>query len=286
MKLRQGATKYLTSLKQQGRSTSTLRAYKTDTDQFVKFLKNPDLENVDQADIERFMSHMNERKFTNKTISRKLNSVKALFKFLVNEKLRQDDPALKVPHPVLKEKTPRVLKPQEFRSLRDISKDNNRLSTMIELMLQTGLRIGEISRLKITDIKLNSRQLIVQDYSGNPMRIVDLSDKATETLSTYLEKRPQVDPDLGYLFTTKNGGSMNIRNIRSAINRAFKKAEITDATVNDIRNTFIAQQLEAGVSLGKVAQIVGHKRYASTEKFMDAVVRNKPGNGDKLVSID
>jgi integrase/recombinase XerC/integrase/recombinase XerD len=77
-----------------------------------------------------------------------------------------------------------------------------------------------------------------------------------------------------------------VRNIRSSINRAFQKAGIEDAKVNDLRNTFIVQQLEAGVPLEVVSRIVGHKRISTTEKYLQMVNKQKESvRGFRLVEL-
>jgi len=73
------------------------------------------------------------------------------------------------------------------------------------------------------------------------------------------------------LFITRSGKSVLIRNIRQIINRCFREVEIQKATVNDLRNTFIAQQIVSGASLEYIAKIVGHRRLSSTERFLTLV---------------
>jgi site-specific recombinase XerD len=154
-------------------------------------------------------------------------------------------------------------------------------------MLQTGIRIGELSRLKLEDLQLDSNpaQMIIREHASSPMRLVEVNPKMVEIFEFYLPRRNDPKEDEGYVFNTKNGGNMIIRNIRSAVNRIFEKAGIDDATVNDLRNTFIVYQLEEGVSLAKVAQQVGHKRYSSTEKYIPLLERDNLGNGERIVAL-
>ena len=145
---------------------------------------------------------------------------------------------------------------------------------MVELLLQTGLRIGELQRLSTEDIRvtpLGHRYLHIQTFGSHAMRNVPLNETAYQSIQDYLRMRPTTAVGVKSIFITKSGNAIPIRNMRSAIKRAFSRAGIKNATVNDIRNTFIAHHLANGVNVLTVAKIVGHKRISTTEKYLDVV---------------
>jgi integrase/recombinase XerC len=287
MKFDETLAKFLQHLQTAGRSPATVVAYSKDLEQLQSHLGNVEVEKVTTKDLEGFLSALQGQGFKNKTISRKLNSTKSFFRFLNDTEITLVDPSKPIPHPNVALKLPRVLTETEYRGLRDASRNNPRLYALIELMLQTGIRIGEVSRLKLEDIKLKSNppQILISEHASSPMRIIELNKVASQVIREFIPHRLQVEGDQGYLFNTKNGGNMIIRNIRSAVNRVFKKAAIKNATVNDLRNTFIVFQLNKGVSLEKIAQTVGHRRFSSTEKFLPLINRAKPGRGSKIVEL-
>jgi site-specific recombinase XerD len=288
MNLNEAIDKFLDNLKELDRSPATITAYSKDLEQLFEVIGNKDLEDVETENINEFVESLSEKGFTNKTISRKLNSTKSLFKFLKEEKgLIDRDPSAPVPHPDIKTKLPRVLSETEYNAVREVARPNTRLYALIETMLQTGVRIGEVSRLQLEDLQLESNpaQMIIKEHASSPMRLVEVNPKMVEIFEFYVPRRNEPEGDEGYVFNTKNGGNMIIRNIRSAVNRIFEKAGIDDATVNDLRNTFIVYQLEEGVSLAKVAQQVGHKRYSSTEKYIPLLERDNLGNGERIVAL-
>jgi integrase/recombinase XerC/integrase/recombinase XerD len=95
-------------------------------------------------------------------------------------------------------------------------------------------------------------------------------NKSSETaLKRYLEIRPNTKEDT--LFITKTGRPLLVRNIRTAIDRYFRLAGIKDAKVNDLRHTFVAHHLMAGTSLVLVSKLAGHKRLATTEKYLNLI---------------
>lgn len=288
MRLTTAIENYLDKLGNLGRSPATITAYGKDLEQLATQIStNPLIHEVSRSHLEDFINSLQEKKFSNKTISRKLNSIKSLFKYLSEAGLVETDPSKEIPHPELTQKLPRVLSPVEYNTLRALAENNVRLHSMIELMLQTGLRIGEVSRLKLDHLQFKPKpaQILIVEHASNPMRLVELNNRALTVMDNYISKRQASPEDQGFVFNTKNGGNMIIRNIRSAINRVLKKAELNDATVNDLRNTFIVHQLNSGVSLAKIAQTVGHRRFSSTEKYLPLMKRKKPGNGERIVVL-
>lgn len=99
---------------------------------------------------------------------------------------------------------------------------------------------------------------------------VPRNKSAKKALGEYIKVRDSEAKD-PHLFITRSGKPILIRNIRQIINRCFREVEIEKATVNDLRNTFIAQQLLNGASLEYIAKIVGHRRLSSTERFLNMV---------------
>jgi len=200
----------------------------------------------------------------------------------MNEKgLMIKNPSSVVSHPKIEIKEPRVLTELEYRALRDVCRREQRLYTIIELMLQTGIRIGELARLKLSELKIEKKsgEIFIRAYGSNGERIIPLNDTAALSLSDYLKERYETDNDA--VFVTKTGRPLLVRNIRTSVNRAFKKAGIENAKVNDLRNTFIAHNLAKGADLVRISQIVGHKRISTTEKYLD-LVKSSEQNKTKL----
>ena len=138
---------------------------------------------------------------------------------------------------------------------------------VIELLLQTGIRIGELASLKISDVQKDTLHIPPIETHGE--RIVPFNKRAKEALDRYLEVRPKTKSE--HLFITKSGKSFLIRNIRTAVERYFKLAEIKNARVNDLRHTFVAHHLKHGVSLPLISKVLGHKRLSTTERYLEHI---------------
>lgn len=258
-------------LKGQGKSEFTVIAYKKDLEQFVGFIttkEKTDIREVKKDDIDGFISKLLTDNYTKKSASRKLNSIRTFFRFLKNQQVVEQNPSLDVSHPKYSSTPPRILSKLEYHALRDFAKDDPRTYALIEILLQTGIKIGELSNIHLSDLK--ESMLSVKPYGKNPAREVPLNKSVKKAIAEYIKVRGTNAKD-DHLFITRSGKPILIRNIRQIINRCFREVEIENATVNDLRNTFIAQQLLNGASLEYIAKIVGHKRLSSTERFLNLV---------------
>ena len=276
--MKTAVAEFVNFLKEGGKATSTVIAYSKDLEQLEEFLagkKITQVQNVEGQMIEDFKEHLAAQTYTPKTISRKLNAIKSCFKFLVQTGKLGKDPAAAVAHPTVAQKPPRVLSPLEYRALRDAARDDARMYTIIELMLQTGIRIGEIARLELSDINLETGQMRIGEYESQMERVVPLNQTAKRAVADYLKERGK-NTKTPAVFITKTGRPLLVRNIRSAIDRYFGIAGVEGAKVNDLRHTFIVHQLKAGVSLTRVAQLVGHKRVSTTERYLELLDEEKP----------
>lgn len=263
---------FVSSLKSQGKSQFTVIAYKKDLEQFVGFLTSKeknDIREVKKEDIEGFINKLLTENYTKKSASRKLNSVRTFFRFLKNEGVIEQNPSLDVSHPKYNNASPRIFSKLEYRALRDFAKEDPRTYALVEILLQTGLKIGELAALQLEDIKDST--IRIAPYGKNPQREVPLNKPLKKAIEGYLKIREKKDGKNDFLFITRTGHPLLIRNIRQIITRCFREVEIENATVNDLRNTFIAHQLLNGSSVEYIAKIVGHKRLSSTERFLNLV---------------
>ena len=260
---------FVSFLQNKGRSSHTIIAYKKDIEQFFEYLETAGikkLEEVKTEDISKFVQGLFKNGFSAKTVSRKINAIKTFFKFLTQEeKVLENNPALSINHPRLPEKGPRFLNKLEYRALRDAARDNPRMYAVIELMLQTGIRIGEVARLRVEDFKGN--KLYIKPFESHEGREIPLNRNAKKAIEDYLKIRPESKDN--HLFLTRKGTPLSVRNLRASIDRIFKKAGIENAKVSDIRHTFIAQQLLRGTPVVVVSRIVGHKRTETTSRYLD-----------------
>lgn len=284
IKVRDAYSKFQDFLKTKNKASATILAYGKDIDQLITFLEQLKKENVPEIgkeDIQAFLVELAGKGYTPKSLSRKLNSTRTFYRFLKVSEIVTDDPSLLVEHPKYELNPPRILTPLEYRALRDAASIDVRIYAIIEVLLQTGVRIGELANLRVEDV--GDIALHVRPYEGHPARDVVMNRRAKDALKRYLEARTKTADD--HLFVTKTGKPFLVRNIRDAIERYFRKAGIEDAKINDLRHTFVAHHLRNGVSMTFLSKVLGHKRLSSTERYLQFVKDAKPGDSTTLLEL-
>ena len=262
--------KFVSFLKDQSKSQFTIVAYKKDLEQFIGYLtaaEKNDIREVRKDEIEGFIAKILKENYTKKSASRKLNSIRTFFRFLKNLGFIEQNPSLEVSHPKYAQIPPRVFTKLEYRALRDVAKEDPRTYALVEILLQTGIKIGELANIKIEDLKKDV--LFIRSYGKSAPREVPLNKPVKKAVEEYLKKKDHSKSE--FLFTTRTGRPLIVRNIRQIITRCFQEVGVENATVNDLRNTFIAYQIMNGASVEYVAKIVGHRRLSSTERYLSLV---------------
>jgi len=269
--------RFVTHLSEKDRAESTIIAYKKDIQQLLSHIgdstEKTHVHHINTDDVQSFLATLDDQKYTKKSISRKLNSIKTFFRFLKLNDLIVDDPSSVISHPKFDTPAPRILTKTEYRALRDAAREDHRTYAIIELLLQTGIRIGELAQIQLADIDINSengsRTLHIPESRTTLERNIPLNKAAISALSEYLEER--VETDSPHAFVTRTGKPLLVRNIRASIDRYYEKAGIDSAKVNDLRHTWIAHHIKSGTSLITISKMAGHRRLATTEKYLEYV---------------
>lgn len=275
--------RFIKHLESQEKSSFTIVAYKKDLEQFVGYLTTQevsDIREVKREHIDGFINKLIADGYTKKSASRKLNSTRTFFRYLKNDGVIEQNPSLDVSHPKYIQSAPRIFSKLEYRALRDFAKEEPRTYALVEILLQTGMKIGELAGLKIENIKDST--IHINQYGKTPARDIPLNKAVKKSIGDYLKDRDNQNKD-SHLFITRTGHPLLIRNIRQIISRCFREVGIEKATVNDFRNTFIAHQLKNGASVEYIAKLVGHRRLSSTERFLNVVkeeIQKKEGLGE------
>jgi len=276
--------KFIIHLEEKGRSPSTILAYRADLEQLVDFLKEKNKvlsSQIYTGDIEAFRDGLLAQKYTPKSVSRKLNAVKTFFRWKVDQKHVDRDVSREVSHPKIETSLPKYLSPMEYRALRDVVRGDVRIAAIVELILHTGLSISEVANLKTKHVSKD--QIRVEPYATQPERTIPLNKPAKEVLDEYVKVRPSADSP--HVFVSKNGKPLAVRNIRAAIDRYFHRADIPGYSVNDLRTTFIVENLKAEIDLVLLSQVVGHKRLSTTERYLELAKVKDPGKKQTLEEL-
>ncbi len=276
--------KFIEDLKVRRRSPATILAYRADLEQLVNFLQTKNVVLSDQVRpdvLESFRDTLLAEKYTPKSVSRKLNAVKTFFRWMISGGILTTDPSQNVAHPKIEPGAPKFLSQIEYRALRDVVRGDARIAAIVELILQTGARISEVANLKLENVK--DTEVKIEAYATQPERRVPLNKPAKDALNAYITVRPQTDSP--YVFVSKNGKPLEVRNIRAAIDSYMQKAELPDYSVNDLRTTFIIENLKEGVDLVTLSQVSGHKRLSTTERYLELAKVTESGKRQILKEL-
>lgn len=202
------------------------------------------------------------------TVNRNLNSLKTFFKFCHNQGYIQYDPAEDVKLVATSNKiAPKWLSRTEQSALIRAVKEagNIRDEAVIVTLLQTGLRISELSGLRWCDAEINPRSgKLCVTGKGNKYREVPLNATARKILSLWAEKFEHTDQD--YVFPGQKG-ALSVRAMFNIVTKYAYIARLPNVTPHTLRHTFCKNALDLGMPLTELAMIVGHSTLEITKIY-------------------
>jgi site-specific recombinase XerD len=153
-------------------------------------------------------------------------------------------------------------------------------AAIVKLILFSGLRVGEIIQLRMNDIILEERKgsVIVREGKGTKRREIPLNMKARKAMLDYITMRPDITSD--DLFLGQRNEGVQSKTIQRAVLRFAKKAGIKNVTPHILRHSFAKALIDAGVSLEKVATLLGHSNMNTTRIYIT------PGEQDLVEAVD
>jgi integrase/recombinase XerC len=147
-------------------------------------------------------------------------------------------------------------------------------AAIVKLILYTGLRVGEIVQLRTSDLLLDERKgsVIVREGKGTKRREVPLNAKARKAMLDYLQVRPEVDNEC--LFLGQHNEGIQSKTVQRAVNRFADPIGLQDVTPHTLRHTFAKSLIDSGVSLDRVATLLGHSNLNTTRIYTTPGVRD------------
>ena len=160
-------------------SLHTLKSYRIDLEQFRLFLdrrcKSKSLLCIDKEVLRNYLICLDKQKYSNKTIARKIASLKSLFKYLNQQNIIEYNPLQDLKIPKVPKRLPHLLSQKEILRLMSLPKHDSRNGVrdlaILELFYSTGIRISELVRIKLSDIRLNSGTIHIKGMNGLRYRI-------------------------------------------------------------------------------------------------------------------
>jgi integrase/recombinase XerD len=260
-------------------SVNTAKAYQHDVLLLRKFLEESDKklkpEEVMQEDIKAFLKVLTETGIASHSQSRILSGIKAFFSYLVLEDLLKDSPAALIQGPVLPRKLPSFLEVYEVEKILscfDIdSQDGIRDRMIVEILYGCGLRVSELSQLRITNLYLEASFVKVIG-KNNKERLVPIGDAAIKAINEYMEKvrsTIKVKPGFSdFLLLNKAGKNLSRISVFKVVVKSGSMAGISKKiSPHTFRHSFATHLLEGGVDLRLIQEMLGHESITTTEIY-------------------
>lgn len=254
-------------------SDNTILNYKNDLDDFVTYITElgySKFNDIDYQVIRKYLTYLYEKKYTNKTISRHISSLRSLFKYLLKEKKIKNNPMTLVSNPKIEKKLPKFVPYKELEQILNIYDTNNAIDTrntlILELLYSTGIRVGELVNIKLKDIEFNKKEIRILG-KGNKERIVLFGSRCYNLINKYLDnfykKYNTLNSD--YLLLGVKGNKINDREVRKIVDEAVNRAGIKlNISPHVLRHTFATHMLNEGADLKSVQQLLGHESLSTT----------------------
>jgi integrase/recombinase XerC len=263
---------------EKGYSPATLRSYRTDLVQFEEYLRSVglDLDRFDEVrkdHVRGLLARLHRQGVKKSSVSRKLSSLRAFFRYLDGQGVLAADPTQGVRNPKQERHHPRALNvdqavsvvdapvPEDAEGLRDLA--------LAELLYGSGLRISEALGLDVDDVDPGSGMIRVMG-KGSKERLSPLGDASAERLRAWLRRRHELvaDPSERALFLGARGGRLNRRQAARIVASLAKAAGLPQSVhPHMLRGSFASHMLQAGADLRDVQELLGHERISTTQRY-------------------
>jgi site-specific recombinase XerD len=263
-------------LRRRAAAERTRKAYGTDAAELAAWATAHGLGPADigYPILRRWAAHLSQRGAAPSTLARKLASVRALLRTLVEHGVLDSNPADLLPAPKQPRRLPRTMKPADVARLLERIPASTPLEqrdrAMFELAYACGLRAEEVVDLDLGSIEFDAEQIRVEG-KGDKTRFVPVGEPALRAVAAYLERaRPALDAGDGEpaLFVSKNGRRLSTSDVRRRL-RAWARHASAQAGVHPhaLRHSFATHLLEGGADLRAIQALLGHASISTTQVY-------------------
>ena len=252
---------YLEKIK--GYSKNTITSYKTDIKKYFEYINT---KNKKYYEIEKYVQSLSKSKYAKSTVNRKIVSISSFFNWCINQKKLNIKDIKQIKNIKTERKLPTILTSNYINNLLDTIPTSTskeiRDRTIIEILYSSGLRVSELTNLKVNDFK-NNKSLKVLG-KGNKVRILPMTDKSFNYMNLWISKyrNEYINEKSGnYIFLGVRGGKISDREIQRIVNLRL------GTFPHSIRHTFATHLLDGGADLRVVQEMLGHTDPSTTQIY-------------------
>ncbi|HEY7065630.1 MAG TPA: tyrosine-type recombinase/integrase [Chloroflexota bacterium] len=263
---------FVEELRRQEKSPNTTLSYRYDLVLFSRWLEAThgepfQADRVTPTDLREYRAYLlTVEQRSPATINRRLASLRTFFQWARAEGLCRELPTDQVKGIQSSPRAPKSLPKKDVdRLIREVEQSGNkRDAALLQLLRHTGIRVGELVALRLSDVTLTERkgQLVVRSGKGSKYRVVPLNADARKALNDYLAIRPKHTSDA--LFLGRRSERLSPRAVEKTVLKYAHQARLDEVTPHTLRHTFGKSALDAGVDLVTVSRLMGHERLETT----------------------
>lgn len=263
----------------------TLKAYRIDLRQFFEFVR---IDQPEKESIEAYITHLH-KKYKQKTVKRKIASIKAYYNYLEETEIIAENPFRKIKVRFKETVTlPRIIPREEIEQLLNyMYKCLNRNTAssykyvlrdvaVIEVFFATGARVYEISNIRKDSINLNTGLIRLMGKGGKERYVQISCTSILEVLKKYYDENESAIKKSGYFFVNNREGRFTEQSIRLMLKKYTKQAGIErNITPHMFRHSFATYLIEEGVDVSCVQQILGHSSIKTTQIYIHVAAKKQ-----------
>jgi integrase/recombinase XerC len=267
---------FLRALGERNVSPHTIKAYNQDLRSFATYVGSREWKSIDHITIRGFLSRLYEKGLSKTSVARSLAAVRSLYRWLAQEGVVEQNPAVLVSTPKLAKKLPRVPTLEEMNTVLDgelpeAASFAERDRIMLELLYGCGIRNSELVSANLEDVRLSAEAILVRG-KGKKERYVPFGESVKAALRAYLPARQQLlaqkRKNTPALLINLRGGRLTTRSVGRIIKRiAVAKGLPPDVHPHTLRHAFGAHLLEEGADLRAIQEMLGHERLSTTQRY-------------------
>lgn len=269
--------KYLNYLQyEKNYSDYTVNSYQSDILEYFDYLNRENIKynKVEYSDLRFYLMYLKDKKNdSNSSIDRKLSALRGFYNYLATNGIVSSNAFCLISGLKKDKKLPRYFEYNELEELFNIPDLRRPLGQrdrlILEMLYATGLRVGELVNVKVTDIDL-SRRIILVLGKGNKEREVTYGEYCDEVLRLYLSdgyKKLNIKNE-SYLFLNNNGGVITERGVRYVLDQIIKKTSLNKSiSPHVLRHSFATHLLNEGCDLLTVQKLLGHESISATQIY-------------------
>src|SRR5919199_2690296 len=270
-------TAFLVELRRVGMAAKTVATYATDCTMFARWFTESTGEpfraaSVTPSDILDYKAHLRTvQRRQAATVNRRLAALRKFFLWAQGTGRIAELPTARVKGVPAAPRSPKSLAKREVdRLLREAEKaGNQRNLAIMQLLRHTGLRVGELCHLRLSDIRTSERKgsVLVRSGKGDKDRTVPLNHDVREALEAYMKVRPESADD--HLFLGQRGEPLQTDGVQLIVRKLARRAGLQGVTPHVLRHSFAKHVLDAGEDLATVSRLLGHERLETTAIYTE-----------------